>query len=132
MRFVLAWITLVVALVGCATRDPNDYFDADAGETMARITRKVVASVERRPSAEVGKGGLVPIPIRGAMYFVALDNPMADPATIKIYEYSVRDGSGTETLVLSEYFAFEVGDCVKLFVSTRPSYPRIALGWGCK
>lgn len=34
--------------------------------------------------------------------------------------------------VLSEYFAFDVGNCVNPFLTTRPAYPRIAPGWGCR
>ena len=124
---------LIVALLAsaCATRDPNDYYDAAAKETMGRIVSKQVVAIDRRPTAEVNNTLFIPVVLHGVAYLVMLSNPRADLASIKIYEYVVRTPDGATTSVPSEYFAFEVGQCIKLFTSPRPSYPRIASGWNC-
>ena len=124
-------LALSAMLISCATRDPNDYYDAAATESMGRIISKQVVAVDRRPTAEVKGPLLLPVTVRGVSYLVMLSSPPADTANIKIYEYVIRTADGVTTSVLSEYFAFEVGNCVKLFKSSRPSYPRIAPGWGC-
>jgi hypothetical protein len=126
-------VALLVAMLAsaCATRDPNEYYDAAAKETMGRIVSKQVVAIDRRPTAEVNNTLFIPVMLHGVAYLVMLGNPLADRASIRIYEYVVRTPDGATTSVPSEYFAFEVGQCVKLFTSTRPSYPRIASGWNC-
>lgn len=53
-------------------------------------------------------------------------------AAIPVFEYRIRPEDGEEALVVSEYFAYAIGDCVTLFRSSRPTYPRIAPSSGCK
>jgi hypothetical protein len=124
-------LALASLVLSCATRDPNDYYDAAATESMGRIIAKQVIAVDRRPAADAKRTLFVPVTLGGIAYLVMLSNPMAATADIKIFEYVVRLADGTSTAVPSDYFAFEVGDCVRLLRSTRPTYPRIAPGWAC-
>ena len=131
-RFVVA-VSLAILLASCAARNPNDYYDVAATEKMGRIISKQVVAVDTRPTAEAhGAFLFLPVTVHGVGYLVMLSNPIGrGSAKIDIFEYVVQTPDGVKTSVLGEY-RFDVGTCVKLFLSSRPSYPRIAPGWDCE
>ena len=55
----------------------------------------------------------------------------ANRSTIDIFEYKVRLSDGAIVSIFSEYFAFDLGNCVKVFQSSAPTYPRMAPWSGC-
>lgn len=80
-----------------------------------------------------GGGGpmMVPVPIGGAQVFVRISGDLFGSAKIPIFEYVVEHSEGKQVQIFSEYFAYEIGNCVKLFLSDKPTYPRIA-PWSCQ
>lgn len=50
---------------------------------------------------------------------------------IPVYEYLVKLSTSETVAVISEFSAHEVGECVKVFFSSRPSYPRLAISTAC-
>lgn len=121
-RTVLLAIVAIVS--GCASSPP---YDPQATETPATIVAKRVIDRVKRSTAEVQPA--IPVPL--ARGIVLLEPARAGMGEISIYEYTVRTNDGRTVSVPSEYPAFEVGQCVTLFTSPRPTYPRIANGSGC-
>ncbi len=126
------WVPLIpIVLSACAgfgSRAPT--YDPDASESIAKIVSKREVAKVNRPMG----GGIpvvVPVPIGRAMIFVRLSGGgLFGSASIPIFEYVVEAQDGNRVQILSEFFAYEVGNCVKLFLSDKPTYPRIA-PWSC-
>ena len=122
MRLPLAAIALT--LVACSTTPPA--YDPSAQEMPARITEKRIIGSISRATAEVKFDAIIPV----GKLLVPMSSP-DNKANIPIYEYNVTDKHQKITKVLSESSIFEVGQCVKLFISNQPTYPRIAYGAEC-
>ena len=124
-------VVLLFALAllgGCATYDANDYYDPNAIEKLGRITKKTVARVEPARSGEVSPP--IFLPLKGLMMGIPQFSGES-PGSMNIYEYVITLSPSQVVSVFSEYPAFNVGDCVKVFLSEKPSYPRMTLGSGC-
>jgi hypothetical protein len=121
-----ATLTLLAA---CAA--PPLSYDPDALESPARIIDKSVAGERTQPRADSYNAGPALAGVIGAAGLVLAD-ALQKRTNIEVYEYVVRTNEGNEVSILSEYTGFSVGDCVKLFQSAQPTYPRIAPGGGCK
>jgi hypothetical protein len=119
-------VCLVIS--GCASNyNPDDWYDGKAVEKPGRIIEKKIAKIEERGWAGSQPGTLIPIPVGGTIYFLPINTSSARGlAQILIYEYVVRVDSMETVSVISEYPSHMVGECVKVFFSSRPSYPRIA------
>jgi hypothetical protein len=115
-------------LAGCAY-NPNDHYDTNAIEKRGLIVSKTVARTEPIKSGETNPP--IFLPLKG-MLVVLPTIPNEPTSRMNVYEHVVKL-SPTETVsVFSEYPGFNVGDCVKVFLSQRASYPRIAQGSGCE
>lgn len=121
-------LSLTVLLAGCATYEPRDHYDPVAVEKVGFITSKSLAKIE--PVKTKPKGNFIPVPMHGSVQMIYI--PDAGRTSYRdIYEYSVKVSESETVSVLSVYSSFEVGDCAKVFLSSKPSYPRIANGSGC-
>jgi hypothetical protein len=118
-------IVAIGILAGCAS--PLSAYDPAAKEAPARIIAKRIVDRINRPTAD---GSVMFLPVAGVL--VPIQTSRGGPSQIAIYEYAVETNEKATVRVLSEYFAFEVGQCVTLFTSDQPTYPRISQGSGCK
>jgi hypothetical protein len=123
--FYLFGCLFALMLSGCATEyNPDDWYDAKAIEKPGRIVGKKVAKVEERRWAD-----------RHAMYIgagIVIDNTSGRPsAQAIIYEYVIKLENKESISVLSEFSSHNIGDCVTVFFSDRPSYPRMAIRSAC-
>lgn len=125
-RFV--WLFSLVLLGGCAY-NPNDHYDSNAIEKLGQVSAKTVARTEPARKGDPSPPIFLPLP-SGMIVVPAF--PSAPTGHMNIYEYVVKVAPTESVSVLSEYPGFNVGDCVKVFLSQRASYPRIAHGAGCQ
>jgi hypothetical protein len=113
---------------GCASYDPNDYYDPNAVQKAGVIYAKTLAGSEPRPWGD--PKAPVFIPIGGVIVPVWIGAGRGE-SRIDIYEYRVRLPGDESATVYSEY-PFEMGECVKVFFSARDTYPRMAYGADCE
>lgn len=124
----VVWLSALALLGGCASYDPNDYYDPNAIEKVGRITKKTVARVEPARSGETSPP--IFLPLKGL--WVVLTLSPESPGIMNIYEYVVTLPQSQTVSVFSEYPSFKEGECVKVFLSKRASYPRMAYGASCE
>lgn len=120
--FIYALIPVVAA--ACST---SPSYDPNAREAPARVVGKKVVGSITRETAEVKFGTLIPVGKAVLPFFTP-----GGTAVIPVYEYAVMERDRKVTTVLSEAPVFEIGQCVKLFNSDQPSYPRIAYDAECR
>lgn len=128
----LTIVFLIGLLAACASREyrPEEHYDVNAYETMGRVVNKRIAATDVRPSAQ-SRPGFIFVPIGGTLTPLVVSN-VRDDSYIDIYEYTVDIDGVRKVSVYSEFSGHSLGECVKIFESLRPGYPRIALGYGCK
>lgn len=121
-----------LAIAGCASYDPSRHYDVDAAEHPARVVDKRKFATRVQPAAD-RKTNLAFLYLPGATrtIMIALAFTPNSEAVIDVYEYTVESGDGRRTSVYNDYPAFEIGHCVTLFTSSKPSYPRISPTGGC-
>jgi hypothetical protein len=120
-------LTALLLLGGCAY-NPNDHYDPGAIEKLGHVSLKKVARTEPARRGDPPPPIFLPLPSG----MVVLPTFSAEPTgQMNIYEYVVKVAPEASISVLSEYPGFNVGDCVKVFLSQRASYPRIAHSHGC-
>lgn len=134
----LITLLLVSNLCGCATSyDPNKHYDPNAIEKLGRIINKTLVRHETRLAADsklVMRPEMYGLPANATTYATAfiMQELFKKEAQIPIYAYSIHTEDETNIVVFSEFPAHDVGACVKVFLSSRPDYPRMT-GWsGCK
>lgn len=123
------WLVALTLVGGCASYDPNDYYDPNAVEKLGRVTKKTVARVVPARSGETSPPIFLPLK---NMIVVIPAFPTQAPGSMNIYEYVVTLSPNEAVAVYSEYPSFSVGECVTVFLSQRASYPRMASGSGCE
>ena len=116
---------LSIALTSCAAGPGGGgAYDPDAQETLGRI-------VERRDSGTTtrlaGRGVL--IPVGGLFIPIPLDR---GTSSMSVFAHTIALDDGRRLVVYSWYPEHQVGNCVKLFESSRPDYPRMINSSGCK
>lgn len=123
-----AYLLASLMLSGCTAYNPEDHYDPNAVEKVGLITFKSLAKIEKLPAKP--KGEILSLPINGAIKTIYI--PSTDkPSYRKIYEYVVEVSDNEKVSVLDLYSAYNIGDCAKVFISPKASYPRIASGSGC-
>jgi hypothetical protein len=122
-----ARLSVLGLLDGCAY-NPNDYYDPGAIEKLGFISEKMIARTEPARRGDPPPPILLPLPTTMVMLPTF---PTAPAGRMNVYEYVVKVTPTESVSVFSEYPGFNVGDCVKVFLSQRASYPRIAHGSGC-
>lgn len=130
-------LAISALLMSCAsTYNPSDYYDPAAVKKSGRIEAKSISRLEERRWADAmephHRGYPVPIPIGNQLVGILFIGGAArGKSEIPIYEYRILTGQGERILVYSEFPGHEVGDCVAIFLSSRPDYPRMANGGDC-
>ncbi|MEW5789398.1 MAG: hypothetical protein AB1899_16260 [Pseudomonadota bacterium] len=124
-------------LTGCASDyNPADYYDPAAVKLSGRIEAKAVSRVEERGWADAmephHRGLPLPIPVGNQQFLVLfIGGASRGKSEIPIHEYRIVTDKGEKLLVYSEFPGHAVGDCVQVFLSSRPDYPRMANGGTC-
>lgn len=121
---------IIYFLNGCSTYNPIDHYDPNAVEKLGRVTSKSLSRHETRPAAD----NLIVAPVPGISLGVTLimQQALNKESQIPIYAYKVMTEDKTEITILSEFPSFKPSDCVKVFISTRPDYPRMRYWEGCQ
>lgn len=140
-RVLLPGLLVLAALLsGCETTyGPRYQYDPRAVEKTGRVEAKTVARLEERPwgDAPVTPQGVpIPVPVGKTAYLVLFVGgdlwSGRGNSQIPIYEYKIVTGDGEHYLVYSEFPGHKEGDCVLIFLSQQPSYPRMTSGHGCR
>lgn len=126
---------VVLGVSGCATYDPNQHYDPNATEKIGKVIDKQVARFETRSDSQ----NLTPMysyPPNAAIYALVhnvaiMGEYLKKKPEIPIYGYRIKIGDSEEIVVHSEFPGHDIGNCVKVFLSSRPDYPRIASWSGC-
>jgi hypothetical protein len=137
---------LMSALLGCASYDPDKYYDANAVEKLGRVVSKEIVRWEHRPG-DSSPGMYMPVPYTGdrtanAIYATALiiellrgaqqaRQAVEDPGT-PIYSYRILAKGQEQFTIVSDFPGYRPGDCVRVFLSSRPDYPRMTSSSGCE
>jgi hypothetical protein len=114
----LSSILIALTLSACA----GAAIDPNAIQTTDRIIDK--KTVQTAPPA--------PVPVNvgvaaGAAMNVALNDTLRRP----IFDYTIKTENG-QTITSRSRVAVELNDCVKVWIASSPSYPRIVAGGECK
>ncbi|OYU11603.1 MAG: hypothetical protein CFE38_12005 [Comamonadaceae bacterium PBBC1] len=116
-------------IAGCATTSPN--YDPNARESLGRITSKRQIGAQTQVRADSHNAGPAIASVLGVAG-LALGDALQKKTSIAIYEYRISTIERREVVVVSDYFANSVGDCVKLLESAHPTYPRFISAQGCE
>ena len=124
---------LTLALVACAMDNykPSDHYDSKAIEKSGRVIEKKIVRAEIRDSANFRSPLFVPVLILGIPVILDVVRPPPGKTSIDIFEYRIEIPGENPISVFSDYPAFNIGDCTKVFLSEKPSYPRMAPGGRC-
>jgi hypothetical protein len=126
--FVLNSIALFL-LMGCASPTPG--YDPNAKESLGRIIGKEIGQVRTQARADSFNAGPALVGTLGAVG-IAIGDSLEKKTQVPIFRYRIRAEDGREIEVHSEYAMNQVGDCVRLFESERPTYPRFTSADGCR
>jgi hypothetical protein len=88
-------------------------YDPAAVESLGVVSAKVVVDELHQSAADMRQ---------------AIGPPAA---AVPVFEYTVQTQDGSIVKIRSEYFASKIGDCVRVFQSAQPSYPRMSPASGC-
>ena len=119
MHRKLCFLGILVLLVGCAT---TPTYDSQAKESIGKIVAKAPRSTRTQPTADSYNAGPA-LAQFGILGWVVADL-LQKKTDVTVYEYRIRTEDGGEVSVLTDYFANQVGECVKLLESSMPTYPR--------
>ena len=111
MRLIVGTALLIT---GCATTSPN--YDLKARESLGRITTKTQIGTRIQVSADSQNAGPAMASVLGVAG-LALGDALQKRTSIAIYEYRISTVERREVVVVSDYFASSVGDCVKVLES---------------
>ncbi len=116
-------------LSGCATPKPS--YDINASESLGRIVSKTQVggkTQQRADSPNLGAALAGTYGIAGLIVGGAFDKT----TTLPVFEFKILLLEGREVVAISEFSeANQVGDCVKVFESSQPTYPRFILSGDC-
>ncbi|MBI5331902.1 MAG: hypothetical protein HZB71_14975 [Betaproteobacteria bacterium] len=120
---LIACLPLVIA---CATPHPPVGDDPDARREVGRI-------VSKRPlGGDMGGATrrFVPVTVGNRVVMVDTAQSPALPGP-PFNTYVVKLEDGTLVQVFGDYPGYRTGDCVKVLISSNPTYPRFDLGGQC-
>ncbi len=127
------WLLPVPALAlmvsGCVTAP--DY-DAQAKESLGRVTAKRVAGTFDRRTPSIGGQG-AGAAVAGYVGWALAQGFYSTKTNVTVYEYTVALQDGRAVNVFREWGNHAVGDCVRVFESSseRRDYPRLIDDTGC-
>lgn len=113
-------------LSGCAGTQPT--YDASARESLGRIVAKTVIGSRAQTRADSPNTSFMAM--YGALGML-VGEAMRKTSELPVYEYRIRLADGREVRVATTYSANQAGECVKVFESPQPSYPRFITHDGC-
>lgn len=128
MRYVLAF-TLPLLISGCANQAPS--YDPNAVESIGRIISKTPVGTKNQARADSPNMGPALAASLGPIGLVFGD-ALQKKTTLQIFEYRIKTEDGREIIVFSDYSSDIVGQCVRVFESSRPSYPRFISSNECQ
>lgn len=126
-------VTLCIGISGCVTMSKAPTYDAAATETLGRVVSKipvktkmqVMADSKSLMSPDTFAWSSNPAQASLARAIGSLLIDLEEKKTwIPIYEYQVQMADGRSVFVNTDYAHTEIGECVKVFESADPSYPR--------
>jgi hypothetical protein len=115
-----------IGIFGCAA---TPAYDPQATESLGQIVSKTTVGTRTLPG-DSGSAGPALVGVIG-IAGLALVDALQTKTKVPILEYRIRLSDGREVTVVTDYFASYVGDCVKVFESKMPTYPRFISGDGC-
>lgn len=133
------WVKLCIGLllsffaVSCTSYDPKEYYDPDATIKSGLIVEKEIIGSTPGQWADSSPPLVAPIPIGSgwAVLILILTRTNSPPDT-PVYQYIMQGEDGQKTAVLTTFPAHDIGQCVSIFLSDRPDYPRMAAGGDCQ
>lgn len=123
ISFVCIWIS------GCAATAPT--YDPHATESLGRVVSKIPVGAKTQVQADSDNAN----GLEGVIGYVGVSivNELVQKKTnITIYEYGIRMREGREVAVRTDFSTTKVGECVKVFESVMPTYPRFVSADGCE
>lgn len=135
MRGISLIASIGLSVLGGCAYNPSDYYDVNAIEKTGLVKSKQVVAYERRLA---GDSPFVPVfSVAPSLFAATLAAQVAleKHSDTPIYDYSIQVTKDENIVVRTEYPAFKIGECVKVFLSNNPKYtdyPRITGASGCK
>jgi len=129
MRLPGIFFVVMLLAAGCATTTPN--YDPQARESLGKIIAKDVAGARTQATADSYNPGPAFVGTLGVAGLM-LGDALQEKTKVAVYEYRVRTEDGRVVSVYSDYANSQVGECVKLLESNRPSYPRFVSDGECR
>jgi len=126
-RHLAAALTLLF-LHGCASQAPS--YDPNALETIGRIVSKKQAWEKTQARADSANAGPAIAAAIGPVGLIVGD-VLQKKTSVSVFEYRIISQDGREIIVISDYPFNHVGQCVRVFESSRPSYPRFVSSDEC-
>jgi hypothetical protein len=129
---------VIFSTSGCASYDPDAHYDAQAIKKDGRVVAKNIDHYEKRSSDSSPRPvyyppGTSPIAAAVASIIVSqfIENRSPPSNGVAVYAYDIQVQSAEKYRVYSEFPGFEINECVKVFISNRTGYPRMAFGGEC-
>lgn len=128
MHYVRA-LTLPLLIYGCANQTPS--YDPNAVESIGRIISKMQVGAKIQARADSPNMGPALAASLGPVG-LGIGDALQKKTTLPIFEYRIKTEDGREIVVFSDYSSDIVGQCVRVFESSRPSYPRFISSNECQ
>jgi hypothetical protein len=122
-------IVLVLVISGCASRAPS--YDSNARESLGRIISKTQVGEKIQARADSPNMGAALVGIYGGLGLV-IGDALQKKTTLPVFEYRIKMVDGREVVAVSDYSRDSVGECVKVFESSQPTYPRFVSSDECQ
>lgn len=126
-RCSAGWMLTILpfALAACAT---SSSYAPSAKESFGVIVAKEVVGTQQQATADSPNHPLAKVvPVFGLMDALHQKN-----TNLPLYSYRLKKLSGEEITVTTTYSADSVGNCVQIFESARPGYPRFVATTQCE
>jgi hypothetical protein len=118
---VAAILFFCLCVVGCVTSPAYTY------DLNAIVKYGFLVSKHELPNTEAFYNDTMLIPVAGVLVPVTIGSPQREGST---YAHELITTDGIELVVLSKFSGFEVGDCLKVFLSEIDE-PRMTYGSEC-
>lgn len=127
MRHLAAAVLLFI-VYGCASHAPS--YDINALESIGRIVSKTQVGEKIQPRADSPNMGPALAGSLGPVGLV-IGDVLQKKTTLPVFEYRIKTTNGREIVAMSDYSLSHVGQCVRVFESSQPTYPRFVSSDEC-
>ena len=124
----LAAAVLLFFIYGCASHAPS--YDPNALESVGRIVSKMQVGEKTQARADSPNMGPALAGSLGPVGLV-IGDVFQKKTTLPVFEYRIKTTDGREIVAMSDYSLNHVGQCVRVFESSRPTYPRFVSSDEC-